>query len=103
MLFQTSEKYFQEVLAESHTTPVLVDFYASWCAPCRILAPELDALSEAYPISAYSVNTDKETNLTECYHVNVLPTVILFQNGQPAARWENHIPVSEIIEKIRLS
>lgn len=60
MLYQTNARYFGEVLAASKCRPVLLDFYAGWCVPCRVLAPELDALSErlSEKIAAYSVNTD---------------------------------------------
>lgn len=101
MLFHTSEKYFEEILAESEQKPVLVDFYAPWCAPCRILEPKLDTLSEKYAdqISAYSVNIDTDSALAGYYEIKNLPTVVLFKNGKPVKRWEKQISVTEI-EKI---
>ena len=110
MLFQTSGKYFSEVIAESQKRPVLIDFYASWCSRCRVLAPELDALSDRLEnqISAYSVNTDTEQALAETYQVKELPTVILLDNEQISGRWEKNVSASEIEQylhdkKIRLS
>ena len=102
MLFHTSEKYFSEVLEESQQRLVLVDFYASWCAPCRILEPELDAFSEKYSnqISAYSVNIDTDLKLAEFYKIKNLPTVIIFKNNQPVQRWEKEISVAEIEKAI---
>ncbi|MDE6657959.1 MAG: thioredoxin fold domain-containing protein [Oscillospiraceae bacterium] len=102
MLFHTSEKYFSEVLEESQQRLVLVDFYASWCAPCRILEPELDAFSEKYSnqISAYSVNIDTDLKLAEFYKIKNLPTVIIFKNNQPMQRWEKEISVAEIEKAI---
>ncbi|MDE6776949.1 MAG: thioredoxin fold domain-containing protein [Oscillospiraceae bacterium] len=98
MLFHTSGKYFSEILEESKKKPVLVDFYASWCMPCRILEPELDAFSEIYyqKISAYSVNVDTDAKLAECYQIKNLPTVIIFHNQQPVQRWEKEISITEI-------
>ncbi|MBR1529559.1 MAG: thioredoxin fold domain-containing protein [Oscillospiraceae bacterium] len=98
MLYQTSEKYFDEILEESKLHPVLVDFYASWCAPCRVLAPELDQLSDDYEnqLSAYSVNTDTEKHLAERYQIRNLPTVIVFKNAEIFRKFELNISVEEI-------
>ncbi len=105
MLFQTSQKYFSEILEESRQKLVLADFYAPWCAPCRVLAPELERLSDQYEsrLSAYSVNADTEPELTERYQIKELPTVILFRNAEILAKWERKIPLQELEEKIRLS
>ena len=98
MLFHTSEKYFSEILEESQEKLVLIDFYASWCAPCRILEPELDAFSEKYSnqISAYSVNIDTDSKLAEYYEIKNLPTVVILKNNQLIKRWEKKILISEI-------
>lgn len=103
MLFQTSRKHFLSVLIESYDLPVLVDFYAPWCAPCRALTPELEALTDEYEqqISGYSVNIDTETHLAECYQIKELPTVLLFRNAEIIARWEKEVSVTEIREKIK--
>ncbi|MBD5143125.1 MAG: thioredoxin fold domain-containing protein [Ruminococcus sp.] len=103
MLFHTSEKYFPEILEESKKNPVLVDFYASWCMPCRILEPKLDTFSEIYyqQISAYSVNIDTDAKLAEYYQIKNLPTVILFKNQQPVQRWEKEISIPEIEKFIK--
>ena len=102
MLFHTSEEYFFEILEISEEMPVLVDFYAPWCAPCRALEPELDQFSEEYPeqITAYSVNTDADPELAQKYDVKNLPCVLLFRNGKPVKRWEKNISVQEIEQEI---
>lgn len=104
MLFHTSEEYFFEVLEISEEMPVLVDFYAPWCAPCRALEPELDNFSERYSeqLTAYSVNTDTDPELARQYDVKNLPCVILFRDGKPIKRWEKEISLPEI-EKLILS
>ncbi|MDE5755367.1 MAG: thioredoxin family protein [Oscillospiraceae bacterium] len=103
MLFHTSQRDFFEVLEISQEMPVLVDFYAPWCAPCRALEPKLDQLSEDYPdqVIAYSVNTDTDPELAQEYAVENLPCVILFRNGKPVKRWEKNISVEEIEQVIR--
>lgn len=99
MLFQTTAAHFEEVLAESHKKTVLLDFYAPWCAPCRALAPELDALSDRYEdaVSAYSVNVDTDGILAERFGVSALPTVLMLRNGEVTGRFEKEI-TAEMLE-----
>ena len=79
----TVKNFDQEVL--SSPVPVLVDFWASWCGPCRMLGPVIDELaSEADGYRVGKVNVDEEPELAERYGVMTIPTVIAFKNGQPA-------------------
>ena len=66
------------------STPVLVDFWADWCMPCRMLAPVIEQLSERYidRVSVAKVNVDDEPELAERYGVQSIPTVLLFNGGQ---------------------
>ena len=100
MLFQTTAAHFEEVLAESHEKMILLDFYAPWCAPCRVLAPELDALSDRYEdaVSAYSINVDTDVTLAERFGVSSLPTVLMIRNGEVTGRLEKDITV-DMLEK----
>ena len=66
--------------------PVLVDFWASWCGPCRMLAPVVEQLSEDHPEVVFGkVNIDEQPELAARYQVASIPTLILFKNGKPAA------------------
>lgn len=83
-IFDVSEQDFAaHVLQKSHELPVLVDFWASWCAPCRALTPLLVRLSEAYrgKFALAKVNADVEQGLATRYGVRGLPTVKFFRNG----------------------
>ncbi len=64
--------------------PVLVDFWAPWCGPCRMLAPTIDALAEEVGDSAIicKVNVDESPELAQRYGVNGIPTLIFFRNGE---------------------
>ncbi|SNR88109.1 thioredoxin [Desulfurobacterium atlanticum] len=80
---QTVEEFEREVL--SSDVPVLVDFWAPWCGPCRMLAPTIEELSEQYAgkVKVFKVNTDDLPMLAMQYGIRGIPTVMLFVNGEP--------------------
>nr|VFJ64264.1 MAG: thioredoxin [Candidatus Kentron sp. FW] len=83
-VFDVDEQNFPEIVLEnSHRIPVLVDFWASWCAPCRMLAPILTKLAEEFSgaFIVAKVNTDEQRQLASQYQVQSLPTVKIFRNG----------------------
>ncbi len=79
----TGTDFETAVVSRSRTTPVLVDFWASWCAPCKMLMPVLARLAEEYQgkVHLAKVDTDREQDLAARYGVRSLPTVKLFKNG----------------------
>ncbi len=78
----TQENFAQQVLQSP--VPVLVDFWAEWCNPCRTLAPLLDELADEYDgtIKIGKVNTDDQQQLAADYGIRALPTLLLFNKGQ---------------------
>jgi thioredoxin 1 len=80
----TQENFAKEVLQAS--SPVLVDFWAEWCGPCKMIAPVLDELAEEYGGRAKigKVNIDEQQGLAAEYGVRAIPTLLVFNNGQVA-------------------
>lgn len=83
-VFETTDANFDNDVLKS-TVPVLVDFWAVWCGPCRALSPIIDELAEENQgkLKVFKVNTDENPNTPSRYGVRGIPTVILFKNGQP--------------------
>ena len=78
-----SEEFEQKVLHSDK--PVIVDFFADWCGPCKMLSPVLEALaSKNNDIDFYKINVDENTDLAEKYSVSSIPNVRIFKNGQVA-------------------
>jgi len=78
-----SEQNFEQEVLKSDK-PVLVDFWATWCAPCRMMAPAVDAIAEAYAGRAKvgKLNVDDNLSLTSQYKIRGVPTLLLFKSGQ---------------------
>ena len=75
----TDEVNFDKVIQEG---VVLVDFYADWCGPCKMLAPILDELSEEVTAKIVKINVDDNPGLSQKYGVRSIPTMIAFKNGE---------------------
>ena len=84
MLEVTNESFEQEVMQS--TTPVVVDFWAAWCGPCKAIAPTLERLSESedfkQKIKFVKVNVDETTDIAAKYDIRGIPTLVLFQGGE---------------------
>ena len=77
----TTDSFEQEVLKAEQT--VMVDFWAAWCAPCKMLSPIVDQIAEEHPeIKVCKVNIDEEPSLAIDYKVMSIPTLLVFKNGE---------------------
>jgi thioredoxin 1 len=80
----TESNFSQEVL--NSTTPVLVDFWAEWCGPCKMIAPLLDEIATEYDgkVKVGKVNIDDQQNLATQHGIRAIPTLLIFKNGEVA-------------------
>ncbi len=100
-IYVSDETFENEVLQSE--TPVLVDFYADWCGPCRAIAPMLDEIAEevkgAFRVAKLDIDGNGAT--AKKYDVQSIPTLILFKDGQPVERWAGIVPKELILGRAR--
>jgi thioredoxin 1 len=96
----TDETFNQEVLKSD--TPILVDFWAVWCGPCRMVAPVVDEMAreQAGKLKVMKLDVDENQNTAMSYGVMSIPTLILFKNGQPVERIVGFRPKGDMEKKI---
>lgn len=98
----TAENFAEVVMHTSMERPVLVDFWADWCAPCKALMPMLSKLADEFggQFILAKVNSDENQELAQQFGVRSLPTVKVFRNGQPVDEFMGALPESQVREFI---
>jgi thioredoxin 1 len=97
----TDATFEAEVLRASE--PVLIDFWAPWCAPCRMVAPVVDKLAGelAGKLRVVKVNTDENPRLSQQFDIHSIPTMMIFKGGRLVTRWAGALPEGGIRQQLR--
>ena len=96
----TSENFEEEVLKSDKT--VLIDFYADWCGPCKMLSPIIEAVAnENEDIKVVKINVDKAQDLAIEYQVMSIPTIVVIKDGQEVNRTVGVVSKSQIEEMVK--
>ncbi|MFT7859748.1 MAG: thioredoxin TrxC [Sulfurimonas sp.] len=92
---------FDEVIVNSEL-PVLVDFWAPWCGPCKMMAPNFSAAAENFPLKAMfaKVNTEDQQNLGAKFGIRSIPTLIVFKDGVEKERVSGALPKESLVQLI---
>ena len=96
---QLTEENFEGEVIKSNVT-VIVDFYADWCGPCKMMSPIIDEIAEELDdsVKVGKVNTDENMELAEKYGIMSIPTIIVFKNGEVAQTFNGVTEKEKIIE-----
>ena len=96
----TDDNFEQEVLKSD--VPVLVDFWAEWCAPCRAIAPAVEEIAEEYQGKAKvgKLDVDNNPKVAVEYGIRSIPTLLVFKNGEVAEQIVGAVPKSQLVSKL---
>ncbi len=96
----TNENFEQEVLKSDK--PVIVDFWAAWCGPCKMLSPVVDQLAEELEgVKVGKINIDEQIELAEKYNVSSIPCVVAFKNGEEVNRSVGLVPKQKLVDLLK--
>ena len=100
-VLELNDSTFETEVVNS-SIPVLVDFWATWCGPCRKLGPVVDEIAEAYEgkVKFVKVNVEESLETAKKYSISGLPSLLVFKNGEAVERMAGLMPKSTIISNI---
>jgi thioredoxin 1 len=101
MALELTDQNFDEVVLHSDK-PVIVDFWAEWCGPCRMVGPIVEEIGNDYAEKAVvgKLDVDSNPNVTRQYGIRNIPTVLFFKNGEVADKQVGAVPKSNLVNKL---
>ena len=101
-VFKVTEENFEEEVMNSEK-PVIVDFYADWCGPCKMMSPIIDKIAEELgdTVKVGKVNTDENLELAQRFTIMSIPTIMIFKNGNISKTFIGVTDKNEIINEVK--
>lgn len=98
---EVTDQTFEEKVLKADT-PVMVDFWAPWCGPCRMVAPIVDELSEEYDgkVTFVKLNTDENPEVSAKYQIRSIPTLLVFKGGEPVGQIVGFQPKNSLKKRL---
>lgn len=99
VLIKANKAQFDEAI--QNNKKVLVDFYADWCGPCKLLGPVLEEVAQEEDITILKVNVDSESDLAQLFGVSSIPTVLLFEDGKAVKKSIGYVNKNQLLNFIK--
>uniref|UniRef100_A0A914ZN27 Thioredoxin n=1 Tax=Parascaris univalens TaxID=6257 RepID=A0A914ZN27_PARUN len=99
-----TKEEFESLLSSSDDRLIVIDFYATWCGPCKIMGPKFEKMSDEYKEALFiKIDVDEEEEISDSYEVKVMPTIVLIRNREKLEAIEGNTPdeVRKAIEKYK--
>src|SRR5689334_21184661 len=98
----TDNTFEKQVIEASRTKPVLVDFWAEWCPPCKMLSPLVEQIASenSTKMDVAKVDTDANQGISERYQIMSIPTLMLFKDGKPVKQLVGYMPKERILSQL---
>tara|TARA_R110001583_G_scaffold179793_1_gene336717 strand:- start:1532 stop:1846 length:315 start_codon:yes stop_codon:yes gene_type:complete len=97
----TTTQEFDSIINDGERKAVLIDFWAPWCGPCRMLTPTISKLSEIFPDNVYKVNVDQQKEIAMRFGIRGIPSVKIFKNGEVQETLQGVQPESVYSDKLK--